>query len=146
MYGVGGRKMIPLRVHNALDYVLGGLLILSPTIFGMGDIDSARGMFWFLGFGLIGYSLLTRYPYSLVKAIPLGVHMALDVVVGLALMLAPTVLGYRSLISDGQNAAHFVLGLGAIGLVALTDRKSDRAPAYKTESAEEQERKTKRAA
>ena len=138
--------MIPIRVHNALDYMLGGLLVLAPLIFGMADIASVRGLFSVLGFGLIGYSLLTRYPYSLVKVIPLGVHMALDVVVGLALMLAPAVLGYRGLITDGQNAAHFVLGLGAIGLVALTDRKSDRAPAYKTESAEEQDRKLKRAA
>lgn len=118
--------MIPLRVHNAIDYVIGAVLILSPYVFGFADIAAARNLYLVLGFGLIGYSLFTRYPYSVVKAIPLGVHMTMDVIAGIILMLGPSIFGYRGLITGGQNALHFVLGLGAIGLVALTDQKTDR--------------------
>ncbi|MCM2279902.1 MAG: hypothetical protein NDJ89_17645 [Oligoflexia bacterium] len=112
--------MISIRTHNVLDYVIGAFLFLCPALFGFGGIDAARNTFVSLGVGLIAYSLLTRYPYSMVKWIPLQVHMGLDVALGVILLLAPTVLGYRELLSSGQNALHIVMGLGAIAFVIFT--------------------------
>ena len=84
------------------------------------DIPTARNLFVALGVILAGYSAITQYRYSLAQVIPLGVHMFLDVVVGFVLMIGPYSFGYRALISDGQTALHFVLGLGVWALVALT--------------------------
>lgn len=117
--------MIPLRIHNILDYVIGAVLVLSPYVFGFSDVDAARNVFLVLGFGLIGYSLFTNYRYSIAKVIPLGVHMFMDVSAGVVLMLAPYVFGYSDLITGGQLAFHYVMGLGAIGLVALTRPRSE---------------------
>lgn len=112
--------MLSLKTHNILDYVFGVVFILCPAIFGFSDVDAARNVFVVLGAGLIGYSLLTDYRYSIAKLIPLGAHMMLDLILGFAFMLAPTVLGYRPLLTDGQFALHFVAGLGSIGLVVFT--------------------------
>ena len=117
--------MLSLRTHNILDYVIGAILVLSPYVFGFSDVEAARNTFLVLGFGLIGYSLLTNYHYSVAKIIPLGIHMGMDVLSGLVLMVAPWVFGYRDMITDGQTVFHFVMGLGAWGLVALTDRTRD---------------------
>jgi hypothetical protein len=112
--------MIPLRVHNVVDYVAAVLLVAAPYIFGFADIDVARNFFLIMGVGLAAYSAITKYRYSLAKIIPIGPHMFLDVVVGFLVMVGPYVLNYRLAISSGQTAAHYFLGLGLWGLVALT--------------------------
>lgn len=117
--------MISLRIHNILDYVIGAVLILCPPVFGFSDVMAARDVFLVLGFGLIGYSLLTQYRYSIAKLIPLGVHMFLDVASGFILMIGPWLFGYRESITNAQTILHFVLGLGAWALVAFTDRRSN---------------------
>lgn len=116
--------MISLKVHNILDYIIGAVLIVCPFIFGFSTVNAARDTFLVLGFGLIGYSLLTNYRYSIAKLIPLGVHMFMDVCSGAVLMAAPWVFGYRPYITSSQTVLHFVLGLGAWGLVALTNRRT----------------------
>jgi len=118
-------NLISLRTHNVLDYVIGLALILAPAIFGFSDVYSARNVFLVLGAGLIGYSLFTRYQYSIAKVIPLGVHMTMDVLSGIILMAAPWVFGYRDILTGGQLAVHFIFGLGAVALVAFTQTKTE---------------------
>lgn len=119
--------MIPLKTHNVIDYVVGALLALSPFIFGFSDVTMARNTFLVVGLGLIAYSSITNYHYSLAKVIPLGVHMVMDAVLGIVLILAPALFGYRELITDGQFALHFVFGVGALGLVAFTRTRTESA-------------------
>lgn len=116
--------MIPLRVHNILDYIGGAILLIAPTLFGFSQVIAARNVFGFLGVALIGYSLFTNYDFSIVKAIPVKVHMAFDAMMGLLLMLAPAVFGYRLALNNAQYAVHFVLGMGLIGLVVLTNNQA----------------------
>jgi hypothetical protein len=117
--------MVSLRTHNILDYVGAALLVLCPFLFGFSDVVAARNVFLVLGIGLAAYSLITRYEISIAKIIPIGVHMTLDVLAGLVLMVAPSIWGYRQFLTGGQYALHFVLGLGVIGLVAVTRRKTE---------------------
>lgn len=112
--------MISVKTHSIVDYVLGVLLIAAPFVFGMTGVDTAPYVFWTMGAGLIIYSLLTDYDYSVAKLIPVSVHMALDVVFGISLVLAPLVLDYQPAISGGQYFVHWIFGLGTISLVALT--------------------------
>src|SRR5690348_8373974 len=104
--------MMSLKTHNVLDYVGGVLLFLCPFLFGFANVGVARNVFLFAGFFLILYSLFTSYPYSLLKVIPLGVHMTLDVLMGLVVMLAPWVFNYRGFLTPGQEYLHYILGLG----------------------------------
>jgi threonine dehydrogenase-like Zn-dependent dehydrogenase len=126
--------MISLRVHNVLDYVIAAVLVATPFLFGFADIDAARNFFFAGGLALATYSLFTDYYYSVAKIIPLGVHMAMDVIIGIAAMLAPAMFGYSDLLTGAQQGVHFVLGLGAIGLVALTYPKSGRITGARRDS------------
>jgi hypothetical protein len=120
-----GAYQLSLKTHNILDYVLGVILMLSPAIFGFANIPAARSTFLNLGFTIIGYSLFTRYRWSVFKLIPLGLHMGLDVLLGATLILAPWVIGYRALISDAQLFLHFFLGVGAMLMVGVTRSRTE---------------------
>ncbi|MDR3606282.1 MAG: hypothetical protein P4M08_02755 [Oligoflexia bacterium] len=115
---------ISLDTHNVLDYVAGFALIGGPYLFGFSDIYTARNTFMGLGALLIAYSLITRYRYSVLKIVPVGVHMAMDVILGIAVMGAPFLFSYDVLLTRFQYAIHFVYGLAAVGLVVLTRPKS----------------------
>ncbi len=127
--------MIPLKVHNVIDYIVGVALVLSPYVFGFADVTAARNVFLVVGLAWLAYSSLTNYYYSVAKIIPLGAHMALDALAGIVLILSPALFGYRDLISDGQFALHFVMGIGALAVVALTRTRTEEAktPVERTE-------------
>jgi len=116
--------MFSIKTHSVIDYVAGVALLLAPFIAGFGGIDAARNIFILGGITLIGYSLCTKYELAIWRKIPIGVHMALDVAMGIVLLAAPFVFGYRALLSGGQEFVHYVLGLGVVGLVAFTRQKS----------------------
>jgi hypothetical protein len=114
--------MISLKTHNITDYCLGAAFILTPYLFGFSGMYFAHDVFSVLGFAVLGYSLLTDYRRSLVKAIPLSMHMTFDVGVGVFAILAPWVYGYREELTGPQMAAHWILGLGAIAVAVMTDK------------------------
>ncbi|HEX4926351.1 MAG TPA: hypothetical protein VFV50_19810, partial [Bdellovibrionales bacterium] len=57
----------------------------------------------------------------------------------LFVMVAPSIFGYREFLTGGQYALHFILGIGVIGLVAVTRRKTETGtissigPTYRTD-------------
>ena len=114
--------MISLKTHNIIDYVLGVVLISSPSIFGFSGVTSARNAFLIYGIALITYSLFTNYSYSVAKLISLRTHMALDATLGVILLVSPWLMGYSTSLTGGQLTLHFVLGLGVIALATFTDR------------------------
>lgn len=119
--------MLSLKTHNIADYVIGVLLIASPFLFNVANVTAAANLFMIGGIALIVYSLLTNYYYSVARVIPLGVHMAMDAILGVLFILAPALFGYRDLLTSGQYALHIVFGLGAIGLVSLTRTRTEAA-------------------
>lgn len=131
--------MISLRIHNIIDYIVGAVLLISPWLFGFADIAAARNIFLVGGVLLIAYSLFTKYYYSISRVLPLGVHMTMDALLGILLILAPALFGYRDVLTQGQYAAHIILGVAAVGLVALTRPRTEAAktPAERAEIAHE---------
>ena len=117
--------MVSLKTHNIIDYVIGTALILAPFLFGFAEVEAARNVFMIAGFALIAYSLLTNYYYAAIRVIPLGVHMSLDVITGVLLMTAPWIFDYRSLLTPTQAYLHYIMGLGAMALVAVTQERTE---------------------
>ena len=117
--------MLSLKAHNVIDYALALLLLFVPAFFGFDEILVARNLFLLLGLLLLAYSLLTNYEYAAWRILPLGAHMTLDLSIGLVLLMAPWVLGYRDLITVGQELLHYLLGFGLIGFVAVTRSKTE---------------------
>ncbi len=117
--------MVSLKTHNILDYVGGAALILAPFLFGFSDIDAARNVFMIAGFALVAYSLCTNYYYSLIRVIPLGVHMTLDALNGVLIIAAPWIFNYRAFLTPGQEYLHYILGVGVLALVGLTRERTE---------------------
>jgi hypothetical protein len=137
--------MIPLNTHGILDYVIGAVLVASPYVFGFSQIPEAASVFLALGIGLIAYSLLTRYKYSVLKLVPIPLHMFLDAAIGVFIMLAPSLFAYQALLTTGQYVLHFALGLGTLAFVALTG-PTDRSAVVAVSEEEDQVRFPRRAA
>lgn len=119
--------MLSLKTHNVLDYVIAVALIAAPFIFGFSDIPAARNVFLVLGGGLAAYSLITKYYYCIARIIPVGIHMVFDATAGLVLLAAPYFFDYRDQLTTLQFSIHVIMGLGAIGLVAVTKTRSEAA-------------------
>ena len=117
--------MMSLKTHNIMDYVGAAAFILAPFLFGFSDIDAARNVFMLSGFFLALYSLFTNYYYAVLRVIPLGVHMTLDVTIGVVTMIAPWVFNYRNFLSPGQEYVHYIVGVGLIAVVGLTREKTE---------------------
>jgi hypothetical protein len=112
-----------LKTHNILDYVAGAVAILCSS--AVGSIPAARDLFLAAGVAQIAYSLFTNYRYSVARLIPVGVHMILDCLAGLALLVGPWVFRYSGGLSRGQIALHVILGAGILALVGFTRRRTE---------------------
>jgi len=119
--------MFSLRTHNIMDYIVGVVLIVSPFLFGFANVSAAANLFMIGGISLIVYSLMTNYHYSIIRVVPLGLHMTMDVILGVLVILGPALFGYRDQITNGQYAWHVIMGIGAVGLVSLTRTRTEAA-------------------
>ncbi len=86
--------IIPSKVHAALDYLMGILLIASPWLFGFSEVPAAMWLMVILGAGAIVYSLITDYELAALRSLPLRAHLALDAISGGLLAVAPWLFGF----------------------------------------------------
>ena len=57
-------RIIPTRIHAMMDYLVGALLVVAPWLLGFANGGAAQWVPVILGLGVIAYSLVTRYEYS----------------------------------------------------------------------------------
>jgi len=93
------------------------LLFMSPILWGM--TGEPRMILWSLCLVHFLVVLTSKFSYGIVKIIPMQVHGALELLVGLALPAMPFVFNF----SDRPNERHFFFGAGFMMLVFwfLTD-------------------------
>jgi hypothetical protein len=109
-------KIIPTRVHGAIDYLWSALLIASPWLLDFARYQEETWTAVTLGIAAILYSLLTDYEMGAVGALSMKTHLALDMVAGLLLATSPWVLGF----ADFVWAPHVAFGLAAVATAAIT--------------------------
>ena len=109
-------RFISSKVHGAMDYIVGVLLIAAPWLFGFyrGGAESMVPIL--LGAGVLLYSLLTRYELGLLKVIPFSTHLVLDILGGLFLLVSPWLFGFSNYVA----APHVAVGLIEIGTALMT--------------------------
>jgi hypothetical protein len=115
-------RIIPTRIHGVLDYVMGIVLIASPWVFDFSDGGVKTWLPVVLGAGTILYSLFTDYELGVVGAIPMPVHLVIDLVAGILLAASPWLFGF----SDEVKYPHLILGLLEIGAVVLSQHRPRR--------------------
>jgi hypothetical protein len=119
------RGPLPLRIHAAIEPLIGLVLILSPWIFGFSDANDAQTLCIVLGVIVIIAGAMTDWRVSLVRVIPLRVHFMTDLLVAAVLILAPFVLGY----SSNGAATRFTIIAGVLEAIAALSTRWDPAEA-----------------
>lgn len=111
-------RVIPTRIHGMIDYIVGLLLIVAPWLFGFADGGAEQWTPIILGAGVILYSLMTNYELGVMKAIPMPVHLMLDIGGGIILAVSPWLFGF----ADNIWWPHVVVGILEIlaGLMTKT--------------------------
>ena len=108
-----GKK--PLAVP---DYATGALLLVAPYLFGFATGGIEQWLPQVIGAMIIVMSLFTDYELSMTRAIPLRVHLGMDVVSGALLAVSPWLFGFADVIWW----PHLLVGLMEIAVVMLTRR------------------------
>jgi hypothetical protein len=109
-------RFLSTRVHGAIDYLTRALLIVSPWLFGFADGGAAQWVPVVLGAGIVLLSLLTAYEWGAVKAVPMPVHLGIDLASGLLLAVLPWLFGFAALVW----LPHVLVGLFEIAVSLVT--------------------------
>lgn len=109
-------RFIPTRVHGLLDYFVGLLLIAAPWLFNFARGGAETWVPVALGAGALVYSLFTNYELGVVKRLPMGTHLTLDLLSGLFLAASPWLFGF----SEFVYLPHLVLGVLEVGAALMT--------------------------
>jgi hypothetical protein len=126
---------IPFFVHGALDYLLGALLIVSSFLLGF-DSGAATAVSIIAGVGVLALAASTDGPTSVTSAIPVSVHILLDVGAAVLFIAAPFLFGF----SDESAPTAFFLGLGVVEiLLVIATRFPAQERRMRTEPAAEPE-------
>ncbi len=110
-------RILSTRIHGALDYVIGAVLVLAPWLFGFAVGGPVQWVPILIGVGVIVYSTLTAYEMGFMPVISMPVHLMLDVAAGVVLALSPWLFGFAQIIVW----PHLLVGLLAIGGGLMTE-------------------------
>jgi hypothetical protein len=113
-------RIIDARVHGLLDLAFVLIFLLAPLVYGLGGSPAAIS--YALAAVHLVLTLLTRYPMGLRKVISFVAHGIVELLVGVFLVILPTIVGY----APGSPARRFYTLIGAVILVIwiLTDYRT----------------------
>jgi hypothetical protein len=101
-------------LHAYLDYPVALGLIVMPFVFGLGAENTlALWLSVITGVAAFILTVFTDHHLGLVRVLPYKLHLMVDFLVGIAFMLAPSILGF-----SGLDATYYWL-LGATVLIVV---------------------------
>jgi hypothetical protein len=110
------RTLAP-RPHGVIDYALVALLLLAPSWLAFGGLAAAAC--YLLAIVHLGLSLITAYPYGVLRLIPYPAHGQLELIIGSLLVIVPWFLPFEG---DGKARGFFiVIGVAVLAVYALTN-------------------------
>jgi hypothetical protein len=110
-------RLINTKAHAIVDYLIGLILLSAPSVFDFRG-QPAVLVCDIAGVIMLLNTALTAFEYGLLQVIPLRVHIAIDVVSGLALAASPWLLSFR----EQAYKPHFVFGITIFAIGVLSDR------------------------
>ena len=120
-------KLLSTRTHTIIGIVVGLALLVAPWLFGFADEGGAAVMVpIYLGIFILLSELTTTSPLSLVKLVPMRVHVIVDVLTGLFLLASPWLFSFADLEVNAW-LPHVVVGILIVGY-ALVTQTSDEKP------------------
>lgn len=113
-------KLISSRNHTYIGWVVGVVLVAAPWIFQFDDVSAAKWSAILVGLFVLVNEAVTTSPASLLKIVPMKLHVMLDVVTGVFLLLTPFLFQFSD---EDANAwvPHIVVGILIAGYALVTD-------------------------
>jgi hypothetical protein len=122
------RGPIPLNLHAMLEPLMAVVIIAAPWIFGFSDTDSATLICILVGLAMLLIGAMTDWKLSLMRLIPLRMHLMGDLVLGAVLILSPLIFGF----ADEGGPTRFMVLAGVLELMTALMTRWDRTEAEPT--------------
>ena len=125
-------RFIPTKIHAAMDYVGGALLIVVPLLW-LGAETEATAAIWVpvvIGALMLLQSLITDYEISFANILPVPAHLGVDGLAGLVLAASPWLFGFHEVVW----IPHVIIGVLEIGGALTTRLHRDRPAVDRTEA------------
>lgn len=113
-------KPISTRTHTIIGLAVGAALIIAPWLFGFAEQGGAAVTIPIAIGGFILLSeLTTTSPISLLKLVPMRIHIIADVLTGILLLASPWLFNFTSLVPNAW-LPHVVVGILIVSYALLT--------------------------
>jgi hypothetical protein len=122
------RGPIPLNLHAALEPLIAVVIIAAPWLFQFSETTTATVICVVVGVVILLVGSMTDWRMSLVRLIPLRVHLMGDLVIGAVLVLTPLIFGF----SDEGGPTRFMVIAGVLELMTALMTRWDRLEAEPT--------------
>jgi hypothetical protein len=119
-------RVIPTKVHGAVDMATGPVLIAAPTLLRMNGNKGATIPPRAVGAAALVNALLTDYEFGLKRLLPMRTHLALDAVGGVTLAATPFITR-ASKKGVRHWLPHALLGANEVFLALTTKQRRPRA-------------------
>jgi hypothetical protein len=119
-------RVIPTKVHGAVDMATGPVLIAAPTLLRMNGDKGATIPPRAVGAAALINALLTDYEFGLKRLLPMRTHLALDAVGGVTLAATPF-LTRASKKGVRHWLPHTLIGANEVLLALTTKQRQPRA-------------------
>lgn len=115
-------KVIKPTPHAVIDYAWAGMVMAAPWLFGFRKNRSATINCIAHAAGIIGLSMMTKYPLGALKWIPFPVHGIVEAIAGAGMIADPWIMGFSK--NDRARWTHMIAGIGTLAVVMLTDYRA----------------------
>ena len=110
------RKFIPTYSHAVIDYILVIVLLIGPFISEF-DFSGMAATICFISSGIVALlSILTASEGGLIRIIPMKIHLAIDILLGIFLIASPFILRF----SSQTYFFHIFIGIIILGSAIYT--------------------------
>ena len=118
-------RIITRKIHSFLDYPVALALVALPFVLHLGSSSPvALGLSVITGVAAFILTLLTDHQLGVLRILPYSFHLAVDLGVGVAFILAPSLFGFT-----GIDAWYYWIN-GAAVLVVVGLHKPEPATSY----------------
>ena len=124
-------KFISAKAHTIIGLAVGIALLVAPYIFMFSDDSSASMVAMIVGAFIIVNEFITTSPASLLKLVPVRVHIIIDILTGLVLAASPWLLGFYDT-PVNHWLPHLIVGALVVGYALMTVVPADDTPAVET--------------
>jgi hypothetical protein len=117
-------RFLSSKSHTVIGVVVGVILILRAMLVGFGNDSTASMVALGVGIFIIVSELVTTSRYSLVKLVPMKIHLVLDYLTGIFLALSPWLFGF----AHGPFTTwmpHLIVGILVVAYALVTNPDVD---------------------